>query len=217
MTGGDFLRGIVHVVDDDRAMRKALGQLLDVAGHAPRLHASAQEYLHAADEAGPACVLLDLRMPGTSGLELQRMLRSRRNAHPVIFLSGHGDIPATVRAIQDGAVDFLTKPVDASKLLDTVQKALERDVGQSARRAHLASVRARYETLTAREREVMAGVIAGLLNKQICYALDAAERTVKTHRARVMAKMDARSVPALVQLANDLREDGVRLADPPPV
>jgi FixJ family two-component response regulator len=211
MSSGPTLPGIVHVVDDDRAFRTALGRLLSAAGHQPRLYGSAQEYLSADDSATPACVLLDLRMPGSTGLDLQRALASRPNAHPVIFLSGHGDIPSTVRAMRDGALDFLTKPVPTPTLLEAVARALERDLAHHRHLAHLAELKERYESLTPRERQVMAGVIAGRLNKQICYTLNSAERTVKTHRARVMAKMKVRSVAELVRLAEELSSSGVAL------
>jgi len=203
------LPGIVHVVDDDRAFRTAIGRLLAAAGHQPRLYGSAPEYLAADDSESPACVLLDLRMPGATGLDLQQALAHRANAHPVIFLSGHGDIPSTVRAMRDGALDFLTKPVATPMLLDVVGRALERDLERHRRNVHLAEIRDRYDSLTPREREVMAGVVAGRLNKQICYSLHAAERTIKTHRSRVMTKMKVRSVAELVRLAEELPAAGV--------
>ena len=211
MSSGPTLPGIVHVVDDDRAFRTALGRLLSAAGHQPRLYGSAQEYLCADDSASPACVVLDLRMPGSTGLDLQQALAARPNAHPVIFLSGHGDIPSTVRAMRDGALDFLTKPVPTPTLLEAVARALERDLARHRHLAHLAELKERYESLTPRERQVMAGVIAGRLNKQICYTLSSAERTVKTHRARVMTKMKVRSVAELVRLAEELSSSGVAL------
>jgi len=212
-TGG--LHGIVHVVDDDRAFRTAVGRLLRAAGHDPRLHASAHEYLAAGDTAGPACLLLDLRMPGSTGLELQQLLLRRGDTHPVIFLSAHGDVSTTVRAMQDGALTFLTKPVQERELLDSVAQALERDTRRQERRAHLEVIRRRYASLTRRERQVMAGVVAGLLNKQISFALDSAERTVKTHRSRVMEKMMVRTVPDLVHVAEELLEAGEVLERPP--
>ena len=211
MKNAPVLPGIVHIVDDDAAFRKAIARLLKAASHEPRLYASAQEYLIADDKGSPACVLLDLRMPGYSGLELQAALRRRENQHPVIFLSGQGDIPSTVKAMREGAVDFLTKPVQTDTLLDAIRRALEQDLQRRERFGHLLDVRQRYATLTPRERQVMAGVVAGRLNKQICYALQAAERTVKTHRSRVMEKMRVRSVAELVRLAEDLAEAGVAL------
>ena len=209
------LRGIVHIVDDDRAFRTGMERLLSAAGHRPRIHSSAVEFLAADDSEGPACVLLDLRMPGPDGLSVQSALACRENSHPVIFLSGHGDIPSTVRAMRGGAIDFLTKPVPTPTLLDAIERALQRDVERRCRRELVAELRSRYATLTPRERQVMAGVVAGLLNKQICFTLQAAERTVKTHRSRVMEKMQARSVAELVRLAEELAAAGVTLAQMP--
>jgi FixJ family two-component response regulator len=211
------LPGIVHIVDDDRAFRTGIGRLLTAAGHAPRLYASAAEYLAAHDPKGPACLLLDLRMPGPTGLDLQTALAGREDAHPVIFLSAHGDIPSTVRAMQGGAVDFLTKPVPTVILLEAIGRALERDLERQQRLERVAELKTRYASLTAREREVMAGVVAGRLNKQICYSLHAAERTIKTHRSRVMDKMRVRSVPDLVRIAEELAASGVELEAAPPL
>jgi FixJ family two-component response regulator len=205
------MRGIVHVVDDDRAFRTAIGRLLAAAGHTPRLHESPSAFLAADVSEGPACLILDLRMPGADGLDLQSELNARAVSHPVIFLSGHGDIPSTVQAMRGGALDFLTKPVATRELLDAIDRALERDLDRHRNLEHLAEIRGRYETLTPRERQVMAGVIAGRLNKQICYTLDAAERTIKTHRSRMMDKMKARSVAELVRLADELARGGVAL------
>jgi len=203
--------GIVHVVDDDRAFRTAMERLLSAAGHRPRLYKSASEFLAADDSEGPACVLLDLQMPDGTGLDLQSALGSRDAAHPVVFLSGHGDIPSTVRAMQGGAIDFLTKPVPTAALLDAIHRALKRDIEDRERLSHVSELRERYRSLSPRERQVMAGVVAGLLNKQICYTLQAAERTVKTHRSRVMGKMKVRSVAELVRLAEELAASGVQL------
>ena len=205
------LPGIVHVVDDDLAFRTAIGRVLTAAGHKPRLYASAREYLSADDSEGPACVILDLRMPGATGLEVQSALGQREAAHPVIFLSGHGDIPSTVRAMRGGALDFLTKPVPTTILLEAIRKALERDLERHAHATRLAEIKQRYASLTPRERQVMAGVVSGRLNKQICYVLHAAERTVKTHRSRVMDKMQVRSVAELVRLAEELTGAGVAM------
>jgi len=202
------LAGIVHVVDDDRAFRTAMERLLSAAGHSPRLYKSASEFLAADDSESPACVLLDLQMPDGTGLDLQSALGTRAAAHPIVFLTGHGDIPSTVRAMQSGAVDFLTKPVPTATLLDAIHRALQRDVEGRQRYAHVAELRERYASLSPRERQVMSGVVAGLLNKQICYTLQAAERTVKTHRSRVMGKMKVRSVAELVRLAEELAASG---------
>ena len=209
------LRGTIHVVDDDRAFRVAIGRVLGAAGHEVCLYESAAQYLEAKDSTGPACVIVDLRMPGIDGLDLQAALLQRKEAHPIVFLSGHGDIPSTVRAMRNGAVDFLTKPVPTPRLLDTIRSALEADMERRARRAHLDDLKARYATLTPREREVMAGVIAGLLNKQIGFALNAGERTIKTHRSRLLEKMGVRSVAELVRHSEDLLEGGVALEPTP--
>jgi FixJ family two-component response regulator len=211
MSASRGVSGIVHVVDDDKAFRTAIGRALAAAGHVPRLYASANEYLEAEKAGGPACVLLDLHMPGPNGLDLQTALAARDDSHPVIFLSGQGDIASTVRAMRGGALDFLTKPVPAAVLLEAIARALERDLERQASRARIADVRERYARLTPRERQVMAGVVAGRLNKQISYGLHAAERTVKTHRARVMQKMEVRSVAELVHLAEELVASGVTL------
>ena len=216
MNGPSALRGIVHVVDDDVAFRTGIGRVLTAARHVARLYASAAEYLASHDSQGPACLVLDLYMPGPTGLELQTMLAGREDAHPVIFLSGYGDVPTTVRAMQNGAIDFLTKPVPTSTLLAAVDRALERDLERQVRVERAADLRARYASLTPREREVMAGVVAGRLNKQICHALDAAERTIKTHRSRVMEKMRVRSVADLVRLAEELDAAGVAPRPAPP-
>ena len=207
--------GIVHVVDDDRAFRTAIGRLLNAAGHKARLYASASEYLANQDAEGPACVIVDLQMPGTNGLDLQSVLAERGDAHPVIFLSGHGDVPSTVRAMRAGALDFLTKPVPTAVLLEAIHNALARDVERKEQHTHLSELKRRYSTLTPRERQVMAGVVAGRLNKQICYALHSAERTVKTHRARVMEKMAVRSVAELVRRAEELGAAGIALEPTP--
>jgi FixJ family two-component response regulator len=207
--------GVVHVVDDDRQFRTSIGRVLTAAGHHPRLYASADEYLASPDSEGAACVIVDLRMPGTTGLDLQATLARRGDAHPVIFLSGHGDVASTVRAMRNGALDFLTKPVPTAVLLETVRVALERDIERRLRLKHRTELKRRYATLTPRERQVMAGVIAGRLNKQICFALHSAERTVKTHRARVKEKMGVRSVAELVRIAEELTEAGVGLEPTP--
>jgi len=208
--------GVVHVVDDDSRFRTALGRALSAAGHAPRLYGSADEYLAAEDSAGPACLIVDLRMPGTNGLDLQEVLTRRGDAHPVIFLSAHGDIPSTVRAMRAGALDFLTKPVQTAVLLEAIERALDRDVERKRELEMVTELKRRYGTLTPRERQVMAGVVAGRLNKQICYALQSAERTVKTHRARVMEKMEVASVAELVRRAEELTAAGVMLEPTPP-
>ena len=201
MMQGAPMHGIVHVVDDDTSYRVALGRLLRAAGLEPVLYGSAVEYLAADDSRGPACLLLDL----------QTALRMRNTAHPVVFLTGYADIPTTVRAIKEGAVDFLTKPVATETLLQSLAMALELDDENAKQRSCADKLAARYAALTHRERQVMSGVVAGRLNKQIAYALDTAERTIKTHRSRVMAKMNVRCVPDLVHVADQLRGAGVQL------
>jgi len=154
-------------------------------------------------------------MPGPSGLDLQEAFAKSGDSVPIVFLSGHGDIPTSVRAIKAGAVDFLTKPVPIATLLDAIHRALERDLERQRVLLRRGELKERYATLTPRERQVMAGVIAGRLNKQICYALHAAERTVKTHRARVMEKMKVRSVAELVRIAEELEQAGIELETTP--
>jgi FixJ family two-component response regulator len=196
-------RPIVHVVDDDERMRKSLGRLLEAAGHAVALYASAEALLEAAPT-GPGCLLLDLRMPGTGGVALQERLATGASPLPVVFLTGHGDIPTTVRAMRSGAVDVLTKPASAQALLGAIGRALARDAEQRAARDRLAVLRARYQTLTQAERTVLSMVVSGRLNKQIAYDLGRAERTVKAHRSRVMEKLRANSVADLVRMATEL-------------
>ena len=208
--------GVVHIVDDDARFRTAIGRALSAAGHAPRLYGSAAEYLAVDDSEGPACLIVDLRMPGTNGLDLQEALARRGDSHPVIFLSAHGDIPSTVRAMRNGALDFLTKPVPTAVLLEAIGRALEQDIERKRELDLTMELKRCYATLTPRERQVMAGVVAGRLNKQICYALQSAERTVKTHRARVMEKMNVASVAELVRRAEELSAAGVTLEPTPP-
>jgi FixJ family two-component response regulator len=194
---------VVHVVEDDDSSRKATTRVLQAAGHRVRAYASAQEYLKEMP-AGPGCLVLDLRLPGPSGLDLQERLVTTADPMPIVFLSGHGDVPKTVRAMKAGAIDFLTKPVSAPVLLDAVARAIARNAEDRAVRARRRDVRARYERLTPREREVLAHVISGQLNKQAAFDLDTSEHTIKVHRQRVMQKLEARSVADLVRMAADL-------------
>jgi len=194
----------VHVVDDDAGMRKGLSRLLEAAGYAVKTYASAGEFLMAERSPGLSCLVLDIRMPGPSGLDLQTALAKDADTLPVVFLTGHGDIPMTVRAVKAGAVDFLTKPVEGKTLLAAIEAALARDLVRRTERSELRGLQARYETLTPREREVFAQVVTGKLNKQIAGDIGAAERTVKAHRARVMEKMQAGSVADLVRMADRL-------------
>jgi FixJ family two-component response regulator len=201
---------IIHVVDDDMSFRKAVTRLLRAAKYRVRDYASASEFLSTDAAANPGCILLDLRLPGASGFDLQQSLAAQEDRLPIIFLTGHGDIPASVRAMKAGAVDFLTKPVQRETLLGAVQSALERDAAERKTRAILRELRARYETLTAREREVLAHVVSGKLNKQIGFALGTSERTIKAHRASIMDKLDVRSVAQLTRMARDLGIEPIR-------
>jgi FixJ family two-component response regulator len=193
------------VVDDDVAVLKSIDRLLRSAGFEVRTFHSPQAFLQQHDAAAPGCVLLDLAMPGLDGLELQQALAHSGDPSPVIFLSGFGDVPASVRAMKGGAVDFLTKPVEREQLLAAVRIALDRDRAARAARAARCSVGLRVAALTPREREVMARVVAGHLNKQIAAGLGIAEKTVKVHRARVMKKMAVGSVAELVAMVSSAR------------
>jgi len=197
---------IIQVVDDDEFFQAAIATLLRAAGYEVRTYSTAGHFLLARDVERPGCILLDLQLPGLSGLELQKALAMQPNRPPVIFLTGHGDIPSSVRAIKSGAVDFLTKPVEKEALFAAVQNALALDMERRTRREQLQKWRARYEELTEREREVFEGVVAGKLNKQIADELGTAERTVKAHRAHVMEKLRVQSVADLVRVAEQLRE-----------
>ncbi len=195
----------VFVVDDDAAVRKSLVRLLKSAGYRPEGCASAEEFLDRwARDTAPGCVLLDIQMPGLDGLQLQQKLQTATHPIPIIFITGHGDIPMSVKAMKAGAVDFLSKPFRDDDLLDAIQQAILRDRQQRVVRAERDAVAKRYETLTAREREVMALVVRGLLNKQISYELGASEKTIKIHRGRVMDKMKAQSVADLVRAAEKI-------------
>jgi FixJ family two-component response regulator len=195
---------IIHVVDDDPSFRTAVTRLLRAAKYEVRGYASASEFLDSDQCAAPGCILLDLRMPGVSGLDLQQSLARMEERLPIIFLTGHGDIPASVRAMKAGAVDFLTKPVRREALLLAVQNALAVDAKGRAARAILLELHNRDETLTPREREVLAHVLGGKLNKQIASDLGTAERTIKAHRASIMEKLGVQSVAELVRLAQEL-------------
>jgi FixJ family two-component response regulator len=196
---------IVHVVDDDESFRTAVTRLLRAAGHEVRSHASAGEFLLSLPVNRPGCVVLDVRMPGPSGLDLQEAFGRLSEALPIIFLTGHGDIPMTVRAMKAGAVDFLTKPVQRQVLLNAVRNALARDQESRRAREQDATLRARRETLTPREHSVFTLVVAGKANKEIAAELGTSERTVKAHRAQVMAKMQVTSLAELVHIADRLQ------------
>jgi FixJ family two-component response regulator len=196
---------IVFIVDDDASMRESLKNLIRSVGLRVELFASAQEFLRSKRPDVPCCLVLDVRLPGLSGLDLQRRTTEAGMEIPIIFITGHGDIPMSVRAMKAGAVEFLTKPFRDQDLLDAIQQALERDRQARDQRAALDELRDRFASLTSREREVMKRVVAGLLNKQIGAELGTSETTVKIHRHQVMEKMGAGSLPDLVRMADRLR------------
>jgi FixJ family two-component response regulator len=196
--------GMVFVVDDDAPMRESLRNLIRSVGLRVELFSSAQEFLESNRPDVPSCLVLDVRLPGLSGLDLQRRTTEARIEIPIIFITGYGDIPMTVGAMKAGAVEFLSKPFRDQDLLDAIQQALERDRKARDQRAALEELRSRFASLTPREREVMARVVAGLLNKQIGVELGMSETTVKIHRHQVMDKMRAGSLPELVRMADKL-------------
>jgi FixJ family two-component response regulator len=194
----------IFVIDDDLSMRRALDNLFKSVGFAVELFASPQEFLQGERPDRSGCIVLDVRFPGRSGLDMQRDMANAAIQLPIIFITGYGDIPMSVRAMKAGAVEFLTKPFRDQDLLDAVATALEEDRGRRAGERRLAELRARSETLTARERQVMSLVVAGRLNKQIAGELGVSEMTVKMHRRQVMRKMQAAGVAQLVRLADQL-------------
>ena len=201
-------RAVVFVVDDDSSMRRSLETLLRSVGHDVRVFSSAQELMKATRPDAPGCLLLDVRLPGMSGLTFQQELANAGDALPVIFLTGYGDVPMTVRAMKAGAAEFLTKPFDDQVLLDAVHAAIERDRARRRDAASLATLSERYHELTERERQVMKLVVAGQVNKQIAAELGLSVVTVKVHRGQVMHKMQARSVAELVRMADRLGVPG---------
>src|SRR5881296_3127011 len=202
---------IVFVVDDDLSVRRSTERLLRTAGLKVQTFTSAREFLKNPPPEGPACLVLDVRMPGLSGIELQRELTQCGIQIPIIFITAHGDIPMTVRAMKAGAVEFLTKPFRDQDLLDAIQIALERDRTRRVQETEVAKLRERYESLMPREREVMPLVVFGLLNKQIAAEIGASEATVKVHRSQLMRKMGAESVADLVRMAAEM---GIPAAKP---
>ncbi|WP_294444824.1 response regulator transcription factor [uncultured Sphingomonas sp.] len=195
---------LVIVVDDDPLIRSSLDSLFRSVGFATRLHANAREALESDLSGQIACVVTDVRMPEVGGFEFQAALGARGGHIPIIFMTGHGDIPMSVRAMKAGAVDFLSKPFRDQDMLDAVNAAIEKGRARREATQDAADVRTRYDTLTPREREVMAGVVRGLLNKQVAGELGIAEITVKLHRASVMRKMGAKRLPDLVRMADGL-------------
>ena len=194
----------VFVVDDDPSVRKSLTRVIESAGYRVQAFASAREFLNATPAPGPCCLVLDVRMPGMTGLDLQKTLAQAVHRIPVVFVTGHGDVPMTVKAMRAGAVDVLTKPLAARDLLDAIQRAVDTDTRNLGKEAHARSIDARVKTLSPRERQVFALVVTGMLNKQIAAQLGVVEKTVKVHRARVMHKMRAGSVAELVRLADEV-------------
>ena len=194
---------LVLVVDDDPSVRKSLTRLLASADYMVEAFASAQEFLAREPYEGPCCLVLDLRMPGLTGIQLQEMLAATGRRMSIVFVTGHADVPTSVKAMKAGAVDLLTKPVDVKDLIAAIQRAVTRDEHERTSETRLAEIRRRVDLLTARETEVFARVVMGMLNKQIGAALGIGEKTVKVHRARVMEKMQAGSVAELVRLADE--------------
>jgi FixJ family two-component response regulator len=196
---------VVFVVDDDASFRESLKDLIGSVGLRVEAFASAQEFLRSKRPDVPSCLVLDVRLKGLSGLDLQKRLVEGGVDIPIIFITGHGDIPMTVQAMKAGAVEFLTKPFRDQDLLDAIQKSLERDRKGREQRAEIAELRRRFDSLTPREREVMALVAAGLLNKQVAGELGTSEASVKVHRQHVMEKIGAGSLAELVRIADKLK------------
>ena len=200
---------IIAIVDDDASVREGLQSLIRSAGWRVETFVSAQEFLGRLGAEAPSCLILDLQLPGLSGLDLQEQMAEVGLEIPIVFLTGHGNIPASVQAMKAGAVEFLTKPLDEQKLLQAIQEAIERDRRTRQQHAEIRELRERYESLTAREQQVMQEVVSGLLNKQIAAELNITEFTVKIHRGHVMRKMRADSLADLVRMAESL---GIRSA-----
>ena len=195
---------LVAIVDDDPSIREGVGSLLRSAGWKVETFASAEEFLARRSSVEPSCVVLDLQLPELSGLDLQTRMAQINVEIPIVFITGHGSIPASVQAIKAGAIEFLTKPFDEQQLFRAIREAMDRDEEARKRHTDLRQLRERYAALTPREREIMQQVVSGLLNKQIAVELEIAEITVKVHRGRVMQKMHAASVADLVRMAEKL-------------
>ena len=196
---------VVFIVDDDASVRRSIQDLLSSVALQSKAFATPQEFLDSRRTDCPGCMILDVRLPGMSGLDFQRALTEAGVSIPIIFVTGHGDVPMTVQAMKSGAVEFLMKPFRPQELLDAVQHALDGDRKLREKRRETADVRNRYEALTTREREVMELVVSGLLNKQIAAKLGTSEHTVKIHRGHVMEKMKADSLPALLRMTDTLK------------
>ena len=195
----------VFIIDDDRGMRQAIQDLVESVGLRAESFATGEEFLKRKRTSDPSCLVLDVRLPQMSGLDFQRRLAGSGMQIPIIFVTAHGDVPMSVRALKSGAVEFLTKPFRDQDLLDAIQQALQRDRADRERQAEIHVLQEHYRALTAREREVMALVVSGMLNKQIASELGASEATVKIHRGNVMEKMQAGSVVELVRMADKLK------------